>query len=204
MGDFTAYTSTSTTSEQNCYQAISSLTSAPAGSPDLFNFECNYFNNAAIDAQVLGQVCGMLSSYGCCAGTGITMVHQNQVGVIQSVLENTTAVNFTVFPPCLMRSLHSSCPTVELMKYCPDGSIARTAAMTGSIFLMNITGTGAPFTFPNMYDKGSVIELQGAITYALVYTNPSFAGPPYYMNSQYPFQIQIIDFTYYNGIVSHV
>jgi len=170
----------------------------------LFNFECNYYNNAAIDAQVLGQVCGLLSQYGCCAATGITMVHQNQVGVIQSVLQNTTNVNFTVFPPCLMRYLHSSCPIVELMKYCPDGSIARTAAMTGSIFLKNTTGTGAPYTFPNMFNKGSVITLQGAITYALVTMNPSFQGPPYYMNYQYPFQIQIIDFTYYNGIGSHV
>lgn len=197
-----AYTS-SGTSEQNCYQLISSLTSSSAGSPDLFNFECNYYNNAAIDAQVLLQACGLLSQYGCCAATGITMVHQNQVGVLQSVLQNTTNVNFTVFPPCLMRSLHSNCPTVELMKYCPDGSIARTAAMTGSIFLMNITGTTAPFTFPDMYNKESVLKLQGAITYALVNTYGAFAGPPYYMNSEYPFQIQIIDFTYYNGIVSH-
>ena len=200
----TAYISTSATSEQNCYQAISSLTSSSTGGPDLFNFECNYYNNAAIDAQVLYGVCGQLSQYGCCAATGITMVHQNQVGVIQSVLQNTTNVNFTVFPPCLMRYLHSSCPTVELMKYCPDGSIARTAAMTGSIFLMNTTGTGAPFTFPDMFNKGSVITLQGAITYALVNLYKPFMGPPYYMNDQYPFQIQIIDFTYYNGIDSHV
>ena len=198
----TAYTS-SGTSEQNCYQLISSLTSAPAGSPDLFNFECNYNNAAIDDAQVLLLACQQLSQYGCCAATGITMVHQNQVGVLQSVLQNTTNVNFTVFPPCLMRSLHSNCPMVELMKYCPDGSIARTAAMTGSIFLMNITGTAAPFTFPDMYNKESVLKLQGAITYALVNTYGAFAGPPYYMNSDYPFQIQIIDFTYYNGIVTH-
>ena len=164
----------------------------------MFNFECNY------GEQLLGYVCYQLSQLGCCAATGITMVHQNQVGVLQSVLQNTTNVNFTVFPPCFMRFLHSTCPGVELMKYCPDGSIARTAAMTGSIFLKNTTGTGAPYTFPNMFNKGSVITLQGAITYALVTMNPSFQGPPYYMNYQYPFQIQIIDFTYYNGIGSYV
>lgn len=157
-----------------------------------------------MNAYLLGKVCGQLSLYGCCAATGITMVHQNQVGVIQSVLQNTTNVNFTVFPPCFMRSLHSSCPGVELMKYCPDGSIARTAAMTGSVFLKNTTGTGAPFTFPDMFNKGSVIKLQGAITKALVNLYPLFQGPPYYMNYMYPFQIQIIDFTYYNGTGSHV
>jgi len=82
------------------------------------------------------------------------------------------------------------------MKYCPDGSIARTAAMTGSIFLKNTT---AYFSFPNMYDKSSVVKLQAAITDALVNTYGAFAGPPYYMNYKYPFQIQIIDFTYFNG-----
>lgn len=190
----------------NCYETVTILAKSAQQdptAPNILDFTCAYTTNSTINYGIQSGTCAELSKYGCCATTGITIVHQNQLAVLQSAMNTSTPPDFTVFPPCLMRFLHSSaCPGVQLMNYCSNGSIATTSAMTGSIFIANNDppeGEAPPF--PDVYNKSSTIQLQAVLTNALVNANPAFQGPPYYLNPQYPFQIQIIDYVYYDGTI---
>lgn len=166
---------------------------------DTFNMECNYFNLSAgmstadktkalayNNAALLG-ICSQFASYECCAANDITMYQQAQ----------TNASNIALFPPCLLSYLSNACPKVNLQNYCQNGSIASVATLTAQASIYKvINGPSQKFLFPNMYNKTSVNQLQGAISGII---QGFFAGgvEPWIFNAHYPFQIQILDYVYY-------
>lgn len=178
------------------FSDMSDVVGATAG-PDVMNFYCNYSKpTPQQNGQVMAGVCQKFLSFGCCAATGITMVQQNQVKALSGISDPT------IFPPCLLRFFQKgNCgvpANVNLQDYCPTGSIASTMVVTGTIFLPKL-GVPAPLVpFPNVYMKASVLTLQGAITKVLS-SFPGFSNWPYLFNPAIPLQVQIIDYTYYNG-----
>ena len=187
---------------------IAMAASAGGGTPNpnqaALNFECNYFGLnstyydptlAAQNNAVLGQACAGFSAAGCCAGSGIAVVVQNQVQVVLGGLAGGVDVvqAATVVPPCLLHYLNtpSACSGVNLTDMCELWSLAEQSTMTGRITLPagNFTSSGATLTFPNMYDKADVLGMMGAIT-GVLSTFPGFSEQPYIFNPGYPFQVR--------------
>lgn len=212
-----------TASENNAENsAVSSSSSSPSSydttditpyastssSIDVFDYYCNYYGlnathyNATIAKQnrlTFVKMCSLFSTLGCCTATSISMIQQNQIKAIASL---ATGASFTptIFPPCLLHYLNSHCSGVDLSYYCNNGSIANTTSLIGSIYIPYTSMSSKPaptYSFPNMYNESSVLVLQGVITAFLVAKGLSVA--PYYMSASTPFQVQIIDYTYYNS-----
>lgn len=184
----------------NCYVQFTApqpVTPLTAG-VNTFNMECNYYNLSAgmsvadktnylqYNNGYMAGLCAQFSKYQCCAANDVTMYQQAQ----------TNASNVAIFPPCLLSYLTNKCPTVNLQDYCQNGSIASTATLTASTTIPRVVnGVGQRFLFPNMYNKTSVNQLQGAISavFQLVFGG---SVEPWIFNAQYPFQVQILDYVY--------
>lgn len=170
----------------------------PPGVPSALDFTCNYFNlnstvydatKASENNAYFAQVCQKTSALGCCFSNGIFSLTQAQLN------QN----NPVVVPPCLQHYLYTQCAAVDHMNFCFNGSVANTTTLLGQISVPYVPpGSGQKVNFPNMYDKNTVLQLQ-----ALVMTAGEFAlglgVQPYIFNALYPFQIQYINFEYYNG-----
>lgn len=209
------------TTDLNCYTAVLPvLAASSAGGTDeaqaALNFECNYFNQtgasfnatiAASNEQVLQTTCAGFQSVGCCAGSGIALVQQNQVGIVKGAIQasitqqpvDVTALS-QITPPCLLNYINSptTCPGVDLTDLCQLNSVADQTTMTGVISLPAGTFPQAALSFPNMYEKTDVISFMGVVTSTLA-AFPGFAEQPYIFNSGYPFQVTVIGFEYYDG-----
>lgn len=162
---------------------------------DLLDFACDYGLGYQTNLLVEAQVCMKLSTFGCCAATGITMVTQNPVGGLAAVAAGGKP-DPTIFPPCLLKYLNDVCPAVDLQLYCTNGSIANTAVISGVISMPKLTVPVQLKSFPNMYDKASVLTLQGVLTTGLAQV-PGFTQWPFLFNPVLPLTVQIMDYTYY-------
>lgn len=168
-------------------EAHRSLQSAP----DLLDFTCAYTASGIPASAVLGGTCAALSTWGCCAATGITMAQQNPVGSIAALATGGTA-NPVVFPPCLSRYMTDACPAVDLANYCTNGSIASTTVHKGSFLVSLSPSTG----LQNLYTKTGTLNMMGIIQLALVAVAPSLRAWPYLFTN--PLQVQIVDYTYFS------
>lgn len=164
---------------------------------DLMNFQCDYGLGYQTNLFVDAQVCAKLSTFGCCAATGISMAAQNPIGGLSAVAAGG-AVDPTIFPPCLLKYLKDACPPVDLQLYCTNGSIANTVIITGVLFMPKQPVPPPLKSFPNMYDKTSVLTLQGVLSAGLA-SVPGFTLWPFLFNAKSPLMIQMMDYTYYGG-----
>ena len=159
--------------------------------PDLLDFTCAYTASGIPANFVLGGTCAELSTWGCCAATGITMAQQNPVSSIAALASGGSA-DPIVFPPCLYRYITDACPAVDLTNYCTNGSIASTTVNRGTFFAALTPSTG----LPNAYTKLGTLTISTVIQRVLILMVPSFAAWPYLFTN--PLQIQIVDYTYFS------
>jgi hypothetical protein len=170
-----------------------------AAQPNLLAFTCNYSYPYQTNMQILGAACQKFAGMGCCAATSITMFQQNPVSALSGTADPT------IFPPCMVRYFQrgncGATGNVDMQNYCINGSIASTTVFTGTLFMPKFPVPPPVLPFPNIYDKTSVMQLMGAITGALSQPTyfPGFTAWPYLFNVKSPLQVQIVDYTYYDG-----
>ncbi len=83
-----------------------------------------------------------------------------------------------------------------MQNYCQNGSIASVSTAVGQVTFPR--AVGGKFRFPSMYNKTDVSQLMGTISGILF---KALAGDvePWAFQPTYPFQVQILDFVYYNS-----
>jgi hypothetical protein len=206
-----AITAAAETSEYDATTVVDAVTRADlrtlesvGAALNIFNFTCDYGYGYATNQAIKGQICAKLSSYGCCAATGISMLAQNPIGGLAAAATGGT-VDPTIFPPCLTKYLKDGpcgpLGNVDLQSYCANGSIASTTVVTGTLFMPKYANPPpGVYPFPNVYSKSAVLNLQGAITAGLA-SFQGFTAYPYLFNKKQPLQVQIVDYTYYAGTV---
>lgn len=185
---------------QSCYVTISqtfakiqyankTIFHGGANAPDIMNnYFCNYnTTNPAANVAVLQKGCQVLSSLGCCAGSGIALVQMNQIEAMKGKIN--------MFPPCFLNYMKDSCPTVHLNQFCVPGAIATQTSLQ-AYFTVQKTTTNVQY-FPSVYVQKSLLQTQAILTTILGALG--FSKGPYYLNKNYPFNIYIVGYDYYAG-----
>jgi len=135
---------------------------------------------------LLTQICVPFKGYGCCAANDVSMYQQAQ----------TNASDVAIFPPCLLSYLTNICG-LDMTDYCMNGSIASVATVVATTTITKtINGLNQMFLFPDMYNKTSINQLQGAISGIMEGFFPPGAVQPFIFNAYYPFQVQILSYVY--------
>ncbi len=167
------------------------MTTQPPPVPvDIFNEECNFFG-APTDVYngfndlALQYACGTFASFGCCGATGIALASENQLNVTK----------LTIFPPCLLNYLQFHCPGFNLNNMCSNGSIADQAVVQVS---MTLNKTTQGILYINVYDTDAVLQGMGIIS-LLLQQGCHLGGEPYNFRVNYPFQVQLIGYIFYDG-----
>ena len=150
----------------------------------VFNPYCYY--NGKPTANVLASLCNQFGKFGCCAATGFSILQYNQVGAKNG--------SFTILPPCLLNYFKAACPAISMNNFCNEGSIS---TLTGIQFSFQISKGNT--NFPNVYDTKSLLNTQGLLSLVLSKIPGNFGLQPYNFTKDYPFQVQIYGYTYYNG-----
>lgn len=176
-------------------QYVNKTTGGSLHLPDIaHDYTCNYFGLNATsynqtvakeNLKVLQTTCGILASFGCCAGSGISMVQLNQI----QALKTKKPVDF---PPCFLNYQRLSCPPVHLNQMCTKGSMANQATIQAYFSLPK-----ANAQFPNVYNQTSILTFQGIVSTGL--STFGYGKQPYNFNAKSPFQVYIIGYTYYNS-----
>jgi len=166
--------------------------------PVLFtNYYCNYanlnssvfdINKAKMNLFVLQSLCNKLSSFGCCAGSMIQYLQQNQVSVLQGGSP-------LIVPPCVLNYLTQHCSTMtSLDTLCNAQSVASQTTIMANVTLTKTSSNLKQF--PNIYNEASVLNFQGTVSAVL--TGFGFNIEPYHFLSTYPFQVMLSGYVYYN------
>ena len=143
---------------------------------------------ASLVSAVMSGACSTISGWGCC--------YANQINMIAMAQVNETGLEF--FPPCLLRYLTLSCPALNPINFCSNGSNTNMSVVaTGTITLKSIPTVNK---LPNVYDitnynvvpsdGQSVLYLQGVIATA-------FTSAGIYTVD--PLSVEILSYTYYNS-----
>jgi hypothetical protein len=176
---------------------------APTQTPpnDFYDFNCTYNTFAlppayqeAYDTNVKKQFCALFSATGCCTANILGMLQQSPVPPTQPKL----------LPPCFLSYLNGYCPGVNLTTFCRTGATADLSTFTATIQIPNCptcpTASGGQLkAFPNMYLQSSVLTLMGVVAAAFGSTNATFTIEPYKLSPSLPFNVEIIDFVYYDS-----
>lgn len=178
----------------NCFASITSLMNGGAASPDLnvLTPTCEYFPQGdvydpeieALNSLVKSTLCQKFSQFQCCAATSLDLIYGNQV--------NST--DLKIFPPCLLSYFENQCPTLSLTNYCVNGSMA---SQTFTRLKFSIVKAEAGQLFPAVYNTNSLLYFNAALS--TLFTKFNFGVQPYNFNPNYPFQVKIYDFMYYNN-----
>lgn len=143
--------------QNNCYDSLLGLLSAPTPEPSSiplpFTPEPPFSNyNCTAGASMAGY-CTLFGSQKCCFA--------NQVAIIEQT--PTSPNNTVLLPPCVARYLNATCPQVSLSdSFCTNGTNSNTSILSGFVTI----NSAAP-VLPNMYNKSSVLYLQGVIAEAV-------------------------------------
>jgi hypothetical protein len=148
----------------------------------VFNPYCVYSGKQT--ASVLASLCSQFGKFGCCAATGFSILQYNQVGAKNG--------SFTILPPCLLNYFKTACSNISMNNFCNEGSIS---TLTGIQFSFQISKGNT--NFPNVYNTKSLLNTQGI--FSSILNQIGFGLQPYNFTKDYPFQVQIYGYTYYNG-----
>jgi hypothetical protein len=172
----------------------------PSTSPNIMgNYYCNYYgvNSTVHDYSIIAknenvfkQSCYALSSLGCCGGSGIALVQNNQIAAAQGQIN--------VFPPCFLNYMRTNCSTLSLTNQCTKGSIANQTTLQGFFTVTkNPANNQTKALFPNVYTQKGVVQVQGQLTNVM--SSLGLSVEPYHFSTSYPFQVYLTGYIYYNG-----
>jgi hypothetical protein len=125
---------------------------------------------------------------GCC--------YANQFIIAQQTPKGSSPENITILPPCVQRYNYMQCPQVSLSdNMCTYGANQNVTVIQGFVELKDKPTAGGKLGpgFPDVYDKVSVVNLQGAISTALSFAASGVIKLP-------AINVQITNYSYFNAL----
>jgi len=181
----------------NCFSEVQQFLPDPDNPPlvNIFQYDCNYFDDEGLNEYVLDQICVNFNETGCCFGNQAAMLLQAQTN--QSAAPPTSNHHaLHMFQPCLMHYLTNQCGYTDPYTFCTSGANANITTIRGSIVMGEITNIrNNPPKMPNVYDVDDVSTLQGVIGFGLLWDNDS----PTKLGAM---QVEITDFAYFNSTIN--
>lgn len=111
---------------------------------------------------------------------------------MQIIFANQQTQPPKIWPPCLMQYFTEGCSTVNLRDYCNNGSMSTQSLFRGTFKLQSTY-----LHYINVYDLNSVVTAQTILTNVL--SGLGLGPEPYNVYPPYPFAVQIIGYTYFDG-----
>jgi hypothetical protein len=179
----------------NCFSEVQQFMPDPENPKpvNIFQYDCNYFNDTGLNSYVLDQVCETFNTTGCCFGNQAAMLLQSQTN--QSALTDHHALH--MFQPCLMRYLTTTCGYTDPYNFCTDGANGNMTTIRGSVVMGERTDVrNNPPKMPNVYDVDDVATLQGVLAYGILWDNDS-------PTKQAAMNVEITNYAYFNSTIAN-
>lgn len=168
---------------------------------NIFNHDCNFYDNATLNQAALDQVCAEFQDIGCCFGNNVAMMAQSQTNT--SSIFNHNAIK--EFPPCLLRYLKHTCGNVssgnalDPVEFCNSGANGNMSVITGSVTMGQLTEVHVRNKgIVNVYDRESLTTFQGSMAYGLLVKSIAANNK---LTTAKALWVEIVDYAYYSDIV---
>jgi hypothetical protein len=176
-------------------------TKAIVSAVDIFDHDCNYYNDVAQNQDALQEVCQEFADMGCCFGNAVAMMAQDQTN--QSAIFNHNAIK--EFPPCLLRFLKHSCGNMtadnalDPVTFCNHGTNGDISVLTGSVQMGAVLEADVRSTgIVNVYDREDLITFEGTMAYGLLVES---IAPDNKLTTSKSLWVEITDYAYYSEII---
>ncbi len=168
---------------------------------NIFDHDCNFYNNVTKNQAALEQVCVEFQNIGCCFGNNVAMMAQSQTN--QSSISNHNAIK--EFPPCLLRYLKHSCGSeatdnaLDPVEFCSTGANGNMSVIPGSVTMGQLTELHVRTKgIVNVYDRESLTTFQGTMGLGLLVKSIAADNK---LTTAKALWVEVVDYAYYSDIV---
>lgn len=168
---------------------------------NIFNHDCNYYDNTTQNQVALEQVCAEFQDIGCCFGNNVAMMAQSQTN--ESSIFNHNAIK--EFPPCLLRYLKHTCGNassgnaLDPVEFCSSGANGNMSVITGSVTMGQLTEIHVRDKgIVNVYDRESLTTFQGSMGLGLLVKSIAADNK---LTTAKALWVEVVDYAYYSDIV---